>query len=438
MPDRMMWVPATAGKEGTGELATDPRIDFLLALGRASHAAGHHSQTLEELLGRTAQRLGVGDAQFFTTPTSIFAAFGAESTQRTYLIRVEPGGPDLGRLVRIDDILELVLAGRLSPCDGAAKLRQLPAAGARHGPLLTTLAFGLSSAASTVFLGGGARESALAGVLGLVTGMLALLAGRVPALARIFPTAAAFTVAVVATAIGAWGGRVAVSTVTLAGLIVLLPGLMIVSAMRELATGHLASGTSRAAGAFIVLIGIGFGVALGTRTAELVAGAAPALAAEPLPAGAVWVAVLFAALGFTILLHADWRDAPWIGLGSAVALLASRAGSSGLGPELGPFLGSFAVAVAGWGYSRATGRHAEVVLAPGVLVLVPGSIGFRSVTALLEHQVVSGIDAAFTALFTAIALVAGLLIASVVLPGPPRGGDRRRAAPGARSAATID
>jgi uncharacterized membrane protein YjjB (DUF3815 family) len=57
-----------------------------------------------------------------------------------------------------------------------------------------------------------------------------------------------------------------------------------------------------------------------------------------------------------------------------------------------------------------------VVVAPGVLVLVPGSVGFRSITALLDDRVVAGIDTAFSALFTAVALVVGLLIANVVLP----------------------
>jgi uncharacterized membrane protein YjjP (DUF1212 family) len=417
MADQTMSPPALAGKWTTGEIASDPRVGFLLALGRASHAAGHHSQTLEDLLDRTAARLGVAEAQFFTTPTSIFAAFGAESTQRTYLIRVEPGGPDLGRLVRIEEILEAVLAERLTPLEGAGRLRDVAVSAAPRGPMITTLAFALSSAASAVFLGGGAKEVALAGALGLLTGALALLARHAPALARIFSAAASFVVALLAGVIGALGLGVSVSTATLAGLIVLLPGLMIVSAMRELATGHLSSGTARAAGSFIVLIGIGFGVALGTRAAELLAGPAAHVAALPLPAASVWIAVVVSAVGFTILLHADWRDAPWIVLGAAVALLASRAGGHGLGPELAPFLGSFAVALVAWIYARATRRPAEVVLAPGVLVLVPGSIGFRSITALLDHQVVSGIDAAFTALFTGIALVAGLLIASVVLPG---------------------
>ncbi len=400
------------------EVAVDARVGFLLALGRAAHAAGHHSQTLEELLDRTAARLGVGDAQFFTTPTSIFASFGAEATQRTYLIRVEPGGPDLGRQVRIVEIVEAVLGGRVPLEAGTERLRDVLTARSPYGPVPATLAFALSSAASGVVLGGGRREVALALGLGLVTGLLALVAGRLRALERLFPTAAAFLVALFATLAGdAWTG-IAISTAVLAGLIVLLPGLMIVSAMNELATGHLASGTARAAGAFVILIGVGFGVALGTRVAELIVGVQPVASAVALPSAAIWVAAVGAAIGFTILLRAEPKDAPWILAGAVVALLASRVGARALGAELGPFVGAFAVATVAWVYGRVTRRPGEVVLAPGVLVMVPGSIGFRSITALLEHRVVSGIDAGFTALFTAIALVAGLLIAAVLLPGP--------------------
>jgi uncharacterized membrane protein YjjB (DUF3815 family) len=57
-----------------------------------------------------------------------------------------------------------------------------------------------------------------------------------------------------------------------------------------------------------------------------------------------------------------------------------------------------------------------VVLVPGLLVLVPGSIGFRGVIALLDREVVSGIGAGFTMILTAVALVAGLLSAAAILP----------------------
>ena len=67
-------------------------------------------------------------------------------------------------------------------------------------------------------------------------------------------------------------------------------------------------------------------------------------------------------------------------------------------------------------YERLLERPAIVPLVPGVLLLVPGSIGFRSLTLLLEQQVVVGIDAAFTMLLTAMSLVAGLLLADIILP----------------------
>jgi len=61
-------------------------------------------------------------------------------------------------------------------------------------------------------------------------------------------------------------------------------------------------------------------------------------------------------------------------------------------------------------------RPAQILHVPGVLLLVPGTIGFRSVSAMLERQVVSGIETAFTMIFIATALVAGLLVANVVVP----------------------
>lgn len=399
-------------------MATDPRVGFLLALGRALHGAGHSSQGLEEMLELAAARLGV-PGEFFTTPTSMFAAFGHDERQRTYLLRVQPEGPDLGRLAGIKTVLDRVLQGSLAPAEGANQLRALAESGSPYSRLLTTAAYPFSSGASTAFLGGGPREIVLASALGLVTGLLALIAERHPTLERVFPTVAAFVVALLATSAGVLLGNLSVSTAILGGLIVLLPGLMLVGAMGELATGHLSSGTARAAGAFIVFLGIGFGTALGTRVAELLVGAAPVTPPGGLPVKFIWVALMAAALAFAILLKADRRDIPWIVIGALVAILASRLGGLVVGSELAPFFGSFGVAVAGWVYATRTSRPASVVVAPGVLVLVPGSVGFRSIAALMDSSVVAGIDTAFSALLTGIALVVGLLVANVVLPSRP-------------------
>jgi uncharacterized membrane protein YjjB (DUF3815 family) len=51
-----------------------------------------------------------------------------------------------------------------------------------------------------------------------------------------------------------------------------------------------------------------------------------------------------------------------------------------------------------------------------VLLLVPGSIGYRSLTSLLDQNVVVGVTAGFTMILTAVAIAGGLLVSSVLVP----------------------
>ena len=63
-----------------------------------------------------------------------------------------------------------------------------------------------------------------------------------------------------------------------------------------------------------------------------------------------------------------------------------------------------------------TDRIAMVPLVPGLLLLVPGSMGLRSMTSMLERDVVSGIDTAFAMILVSVSLVAGLLMANASVP----------------------
>ena len=47
---------------------------------------------------------------------------------------------------------------------------------------------------------------------------------------------------------------------------------------------------------------------------------------------------------------------------------------------------------------------------------VPGSVGCRGLTSLIERQAVAGIETIFSMILTVVALVAGLLIAAAVIP----------------------
>ncbi|HEX5830385.1 MAG TPA: threonine/serine exporter family protein [Gemmatimonadaceae bacterium] len=391
-------------------------VGFVLQLGHALHAYGESAQRLEEFLGDMSDRLGLHGAQFFSTPTSIMASFGPLGRQHTHMLRVEPGEVNLAKLAELERVSVEVAHGRYSPEKGRDAITRIAAAPSPYGPALTTLAFGVVSGAAGQFLGGGGREILVATLLGFGVGLFALLAGRVPRLGRVFEPLAAFLVSVAAIALTHVTGPFSVVVATLAGLIVLVPGLTLTTAMSELATRHLASGTARISGAFITFLGIAFGVALGNRLGAAVFGAPPMGGSAPLPGWAGLVAVVLAPLCFTVILRAQPRDAPWIVAAGALGVVGGRLGAATLGVELGTFAGAFAVALASSAYERWRHRPAAVVLVPGILLLVPGSVGFRSLTSLLERQALAGIQTAFSMILTAIALVAGLLIAGVIAP----------------------
>jgi len=398
---------------------TDARIAFVLGLASALHESGHSTHALEEALAATSDRLGLS-GQFFATPTSIFASFGEGPKQQTFMLRTQPSPPDLGQLVRVTEIARAVLDGSVPPAEGTRRLATLTER-AQPRPLATIAAYGLASAAAARFLGGAGAEAAVAGAAGLTIGFLAVGARRFSQLGRIFELAAAFVAAFGVAAVGAFQGGFSASLATLAGLIVLIPGLAVTTGIAELANRHLQAGTSRLAGAFMTFIGIGFGVALGSQLAVAVFGAPATVTPASVAAWLNWLALLACAAAFAILLRADRRDFGWIVLAGALAFASTRLGSAFLGPELGVFVGSLLLGFGGNAFNRLTGRPSAVTLVPGLLTLVPGSIGFRSVTAMLDSQVVPGIDAAFSMMLTAVSLVAGLLVAAAVYPERPIG-----------------
>ena len=70
--------------------------------------------------------------------------------------------------------------------------------------------------------------------------------------------------------------------------------------------------------------------------------------------------------------------------------------------------------------ARARRRVAMVTQVPGLLILVPGSIGFRSVTSLLGQEVETGIQTGFRVAIVGISLAAGILAGNVVTRAPNR------------------
>jgi uncharacterized membrane protein YjjP (DUF1212 family) len=398
------------------ERSADPP-ELVMRLGRALHTAGSPAHRIEEGMEAASRRLGIA-GQFFSTPTALFASFTDEQgARRTILERVQPGEVNLERMSDLDELLGRLAEGKLEPREAAVELRRFDAAAPRYGTLLTTSSFALASGAAAQFLGGGLREIAAATGVGLLTGILATLATRTVALGRLFEPLAALLASLVATVAAATLPPLSVFLVALAGLIVLLPGLTLTVSISELASRQLVSGSARLAGAVTLFFAIALGVAVGSQVGAAIVGGHPALVApQPLGEAWRWAALLAAGLSFTVLLRARPRDVGWVLLAGVVAIEGVRLGAHLLGPQLSAFAGALLVGIAGNLYARLLRRPAAVLQVPGLMVLVPGSLGVRSLQALLERDVLSGVQTAFATTLVAIALATGILLANVVIP----------------------
>jgi uncharacterized membrane protein YjjP (DUF1212 family) len=385
-----------------------------MELGRALLRMGTPAHRLEEALGLLSRRLGL-EAELFSIPTAVIASFASKPLPTTQLVRSDPGEVDLEKLTRLDELAELVARGAVPPAEGVRRIHEVLAAPLRHGLLAVTAASALLSAALATVFGCDARQAAAAGVVGLIVGVLRLPARRWASFGRIFEFAAAALGSFAASAAGLWApGAYYLTMVT--GLIVLLPGLTLTVALTELSTFHLVAGASRLVGALVVFLKLAFGVALGGRLgAELFGDVGPA-SFDPVSAWKRIAALGCAAFAFTVIYQARPRDTGWILLASIAALVGADAGGWLLGADLGPLAGAFVVTAGGNLYARLLDRPARVVIVPGLLLLVPGALGFQSVSFLLEQDAVAGVSTAFSMAFAATGLAAGVLFATLCVP----------------------
>jgi len=79
------------------------------------------------------------------------------------------------------------------------------------------------------------------------------------------------------------------------------------------------------------------------------------------------------------------------------------------GPQVTPAVSAFAVGLAGQAYGRITGKLSYVPLLSGVLLLVPGSVGVRSVLSLIGSDPSQGFSFALTMVNISVSITVSLV-----------------------------
>ncbi|BDE06712.1 membrane protein [Vulcanimicrobium alpinum] len=392
----------------------DDRSELLLVLARGLHQAGLPTDTIEQTLRDVALTLGV-ILQVNVLPTSITLAVGAGFAQQLVIVRLEPGQLHLRKLALLDGVLGTLRSG----ADPAAVLAEIAAVDTveRPDPVPITIgAYAMLSCGTALLLGGARNEVVVSTLGGIAIGAIAALAQRSRRVSRVYEISAAFVATVIVALWERFIGPIALYVAIIAGVVQLLPGYSLTTALSELANRNLVSGTSRLGGVLVTLLSLGCGFALGAGLTGNAIFNGPTVSPGHVTPLTTTAAAVLMALAIAMMLHARYRDLGWIvaSCGATIALARTL-------PLLGitqtaPFATAFAIGLLATLAARYLRIPPPIVLVPSLLVLVPGSLSYESFLYVFQADATDALSLAVRALLAAILIVAGFLTSQLLAP----------------------
>ncbi|MGA9573161.1 MAG: threonine/serine exporter family protein [Lysobacterales bacterium] len=401
-------------------------VRFLKRFARQLHMAGVPAHLFEHMMIALADKLGF-NCQALSSPTSIFLSFQYQDDEDDnrpipmQLDRMSPPEINLGNTAELYDIGNGLLDGEINTGEAYATLKNWQPK-QLYPVWLQIACWGLTGGAVAVMLSASWPGIAMATVSGSLTGLLvthagaALREGGLEAIAALFSTFLVF-------ALNRMVPGLDIFVIIMSSLIVLIPGLGLTIAVTELSTAHLASGSARFSGALVTLLKLSLGVLIGTVVVGWF-GWVP----DPVSAGRLstppdwfrWPALLAASFSFGVLFSVRRKEFHIAVLAAIVSYLVSRVGVAAGGLEFGVLLASMTVAVLANLYGRQFKQTGALIRVPGVILLVPGTIGYHGATALLLDGGTNLTETSLLAMRLLISLVGGLLFGNTLLP--PRKG----------------
>jgi uncharacterized membrane protein YjjP (DUF1212 family) len=392
------------------------RVKFILKFGRALHSVGAPAHTLEGTLQDMCQLFGL-QGNIVSLPTAIFSSFSYGEEEITKIERVVPMGVNLGKLSKVDLVAREVIHGRMSYEEGSDSLDRILASPDPYNGLIRVLCFLFSSAGFMVLFGGNWGDFLASILIGSIIGLLSLLqpVQTIGLVAQMFEAIIAVVAAFISYFLVKLVPSLNVGVIILSSLIIFMPGLFITMAIAEIATQNLTSGTSRLMGGIMILLKLTFGVFIGAKIASFVYIPSIAIEFKTIPDWVTIITLPITALMATVIFKAEKSDWGWVTLAGVFGYCCSKFATHYLGPELGILIGGFCVGAVSNIFARLKNRPSSLFQFPGIILLVPGSMGYRSLSFLFERDVVGGLGTAFGMITLATALVVGIFFGNILV-----------------------
>ena len=406
---KQMWqavskqVPAPLAPPDTFPI--DEVAEMLRDIGIALIEVQVPSGVVESRLERIARRYTSEPVRVVALPTVLIVQVGKVGHE----VAASTGGTtQLDRAGKVDAVARLATAGAVAPRDAVRDITEARTATPRFGPVMILVGYVITTLGFGIVINPAWTALWAYVFLGAVVGAVVVVAGRIPTLAVIIPSLSAALVTTLAIWFVADAANDELLRIIAPALVATLPGLSLTIGAMELAGGAIMAGSSRLVYGVVQLMLLAFGVAIGVAIAGRPGSPAVADRMGPL---SFYVAIVVIGIGLFIYLSAPRGSLLWVTAAVAVALIGQKIGGLFLSSAHSGALGAllvfpFAVAAA----KLKTAPPVFVMLLAAFWSLVPGALGFESITAAAVQR---SLDAAtlgntFSAVFS---IALGTLVA---------------------------
>jgi uncharacterized membrane protein YjjP (DUF1212 family) len=387
---------------------------FMEEMGAALFSCGLPMHVVEFYLTLVAHRLNI-DLEIVAINTYFWISFPPSST--AHLVVSKKPGLSLSKMVDICSVCEHILHGLISPIEGLAQLQAISRQRSIWPAWMTVPSMAVLCFFYAPLFAAGWTECFVAGIAGLLIGLLEVYSENHASLARGHDLICGALSGVLAVLCHSYVTKINLLAAVFGGIVWCLPGLRVTMSMLDLSTGNPVSGTSKFMSSVITAVNLGIGVVAGISVGKLTGvDEENILNASSYGSTPEWflpICIVVTTFPSTVLLDAKLSHAVQYIFGSAVAFYLSSYAGEFVGQAFGSWLAAAGVGILGNLYGRFSTYPSIELILFSIIMLVPGSIGVRSVLASDTISTISFLQQMIT---VAIAIVTGLFTANVLIP----------------------
>ncbi|MCH3885347.1 threonine/serine exporter family protein [Tenacibaculum aquimarinum] len=354
------------------------KYQFIVALGKALHVYGIPSYKIQAYLTRVAEKQGI-TGSFMDSPTWINYVFYEGDNSYNYVECVPPGSLNLGALSRISELTNKVIDSKIDNETIHKELNNIHAKTKKTNHLHSTLAYAASAGCFSIMIGTNLVSFAFSLLLGAFIYFLVFLTSKSSYLENIFESLSALTATIICCLLTLIFPNFNLGLTILASIIIFIPGLAITTALEEITSKSLVSGSAKLFDAIILLFKQFFGVLLGLALMTSLVDIDLTYHVSEMPKWTLFFAIPIFSIALLPIFQVRKKDM-FFGAITGITAFFTTVLFSGYGVLVSTFIGTLVVVGASRLFSIISKTPKTVFLIQGIVMLVPGSKSFMGLS----------------------------------------------------------